>query len=124
MEKFTTNIITPEEEKKPKKNEKGISRRKLLKGIFAAGASVLAGGAIKKASTFIDIPSDEELKKKGDIEREERRKNMEREPDVAGMHLNNRYEGYTDLESFLKDYPHIEAQPEELKKVRRYFEKN
>ena len=122
MEKFSLDKNAPQKsEASNEKSGKKISRRDFLKKGAAATAAVLAGGALKACDSIIGGPSDEELAKMDKKKAEERRRNIEGEPDIMGEHLKNRYVGYTDLEHFLGDYPWIKKGSDEYQEAENYF---
>lgn len=122
MEKFSHGENTPLKNETPKDEEKKISRRRALKKIGTAATAVLMGGAVNACDSIIGGPSDEELKKIDKKKEEERRDAILGEPDIMGEHIKNRYAGYADLDSFLKDYSEVRDNPKELKEAEHYFE--
>jgi hypothetical protein len=121
MEKFLLDKNTPQKsEASNEKNGKEISRRDFLKKA-AEVAGTAAGIGVVAALGRFSGPSDEELEKMDKKKAEERRRNIEGEPDIMGRHLENKYAGYVDLEHFLEDHPEIKEGSSEFEKAKSYF---
>jgi len=121
MEKFPLGPI------RMKKQEKKMSRREFLKKAAAAAAAAAGGNAVLSMMA-------RELEKPGDGMTPETKKMAEELYDSMEMEKSleeadrrkheSVYAAYGDLESFLRDYPSVKDNKEELAEARLYFEKN